>query len=164
MKKFILSLCVIFAAVLLMASVVPVSGAEAAISDEDFLELCVNGTPEDVERAIRGGANVNAADEDDWTALHFAALSNANPAVLEILLENGANVDARDDSGDTPLINAAIRDWPKHIFLLLDFGADAGITNNDGNKAVDHLSESKPDEVDEAEWEAVVERLKKASE
>ena len=131
-----------------------------AMSDEDFLELCKSGTPEEVERAIRGGVNVNAADEDDWTALHFAALNNDDPAVVEILLENGANIDARDNTGDTPLINAAVKDSPKHIFLLLDRGADAGITNNDGKKALDYLSESKPDEVDEEEWKVVVERLK----
>jgi ankyrin repeat protein len=127
--------------------------------DEDFIELCKSGTPEEIERAIQGGANVNAADKDNWTALHFAALSNKNHEVARVLIENGANINARDNDGDTPLMNAVINNWPKHILLLLDMGADANIADKSGKTPMHYLSESTPEGVDNAEWETVIERL-----
>ena len=156
MKKFKLILCVIFftAAALSLAG-----AASAAMSDEEFLELCMNGTREEVASAIKAGANMNAADEDNWTVLHCAALGNENPSVLEILIENGANVNAKDNGGNTPLILAVAGGKPKNILLLLDRGADAGIPDNEGNTVREYLPDST-DGVDENEWKAVMERLK----
>jgi hypothetical protein len=142
---------------------VETSGAPGAMSDVDFLSLCINGTGEEVERAIRAGANVNAADGDDWTALHFAALHNGDPSVVEILLENGANVNARDNDGDTPLMNAVLSRRAKTIMLLLEHGADAGIPDNEGRTVFEFLPDSTPAGVGEDEWEAVLQRLKNPS-
>ena len=44
------------------------------MSDNDFIELCKSGDAEKVEEAILNGANVNAKDDDGWTALMWAAL------------------------------------------------------------------------------------------
>jgi ankyrin repeat protein len=130
------------------------------MDDAVFLKLCQAGTPEEVERAIRAGANVNAADEDDWTALHFAILFNDAPEVARMLLENGANVNAKDDNGDTPLMNAVMGESPKLILLLLDGGADVSMKNDDGHTAADMLPKSTPKGVNEKEWEAIIKRLK----
>jgi ankyrin repeat protein len=132
----------------------------AVMSDKDFLELCARGTAEEVEQAIRAGANVNAADEEDWKALHLAAIANYDPSVVEILIESGANVNARDNGGDTPLMNAVMRNRLMHIVHLLDGGADVEITNNVGKTAADFLPEETPDGVSAVIWEAVVARLK----
>ncbi|MCL2001696.1 MAG: ankyrin repeat domain-containing protein, partial [Planctomycetes bacterium] len=130
-----------------------------AMSDKDFLELCVNGTPEEVERAIKSGANVNAVDDDGVTPLMYAARSNVVP-VAALLLEAGADIEAYDRDGDMPLHWAALGDNPATILFLLDQGADAGATNNNGRKAIEWLSELRPDGVNEDEWEAAIERLK----
>ena len=59
--------------------------------------------------AIAAGAEVNAADEDGWTALHLAAL-NDRAAVVELLLaQPGIDVNARTKWRSTPLILAVSR-------------------------------------------------------
>ncbi len=57
------------------------------------------GHPEMVELLLSKGADVNAKDQHDATALHYAK----NKAVADILLSHGANVDAKTDKGETPL-------------------------------------------------------------
>lgn len=79
-----------------------------------------------VERLIMSGVNVDATDEDEQTALHFAAI-HGNPwaqseiifentefnsylgseKVVELLLRSGSNVNATDNSDATALHKAA---------------------------------------------------------
>jgi ankyrin repeat protein len=50
----------------------------------------------------RHGANVNARDHNEWTALHVAC-SAGNLRTVELLLAYGANVNAIALDGSTPL-------------------------------------------------------------
>jgi ankyrin repeat protein len=54
------------------------------------------------EDLLRQGANVNAAQADDFTPLHEAA-QNGQLAMIELLLANGADPSARKSDGQTPL-------------------------------------------------------------
>ncbi|MCL2010733.1 MAG: ankyrin repeat domain-containing protein [Synergistaceae bacterium] len=128
------------------------------MSDSQFVFMCMFGEPEEIEKAIQDGANVNGVeDSTGWTGLHIAAYRNDNPEVLRLLLENGADIDAKDENGVTPLILAVSGRKPGNILLLLDRGADVG-------KAADYLPVFFPDEtpsgVDEKEWKTAVARLK----
>jgi ankyrin repeat protein len=51
---------------------------------------------------VERGADVNAAGEFGWTALHAAAYQGLND-VIEFLARHGANLDAKDRFGQTPL-------------------------------------------------------------
>jgi uncharacterized protein len=51
---------------------------------------------------VERGADVNAAGEYGWTALHAAAYQGLND-VIEFLAGHGANLDAKDGFGQTPL-------------------------------------------------------------
>ena len=153
-RVFLFAIALIFA----LCSAVPISAGAAPLSNDGFIALCQSGTRSEVERAIRAGANVNAANENGWTALHFAALYNDDPEVVKLLLENGANIDARDEYGDTPLMNAVISQFPRHILLLLNHGADPNVVNNAGETASDFLPEHMPDGNEEA-WQEVYGRL-----
>jgi uncharacterized protein len=51
---------------------------------------------------VERGADVNAAGEFGWTALHAAAYQGLND-VIEFLAGHGANLDAKDRFGQTPL-------------------------------------------------------------
>ncbi len=119
-------------AVLLCLGAAGIASA-AAMNDDAFIELCERGESKEIEAAIKAGANVNAKNEQGWTALMSAAM-NSEQAV-SLLLDAGADVNAKDDSGNTPLIMAARRS-AEAIPLLLDAGADVNAKDNYGNTAL----------------------------
>ena len=97
----------------------------AKMSDADFISLCKEGSPSEVQAAIKAGANVNARDEAGWTPLQRAAFKNPNPKVITILLKAGADVNARDEDGLTPLHLAAVANSNTEVITaLLEAGAD----------------------------------------
>ncbi|MBQ6669645.1 MAG: ankyrin repeat domain-containing protein, partial [Deltaproteobacteria bacterium] len=53
--------------------------ALAARADNEFANLCKNGTAEAVRQALKNGANPNAESENGWTALMLAAEENGDP-------------------------------------------------------------------------------------
>jgi ankyrin repeat protein len=86
------------------------------------------------EEAVRvlvgAGADVNAVNEADFTALHGAAYRGLNE-VVEFLVANGASLNARDFKGRTPYRLAEgskqsfqFQTWPETAALLQRLGAD----------------------------------------
>lgn len=68
-------------------------------------------------------------DEDPYTALHAAALSN-EPEVVCRLLIAGSHVDAQDNLKRTPLLIAAIHGNVNCVELLIKAGADFNIVDH----------------------------------
>lgn len=66
-----------------------------------------NGDLKLVENLIYSDADVNAKDNDGWTALMFAARFSNNPKVVRTLLRNGAEQDAKNNYGVSSLKLAA---------------------------------------------------------
>ena len=86
------------------------------------------------ERAVaflhRAGADIDAANEANFTALHGAAFRGMNE-VIEYLVENGADIDARDFRGRTAYRMAEgskqsfqFQSWPETAALLARLGAN----------------------------------------
>ena len=87
---------------------------------EDLLEAAEMGTARDVESFVNKGGDVNAKNAVGFTALHYAAQSNAEYAfpgtdafnrsvdVMRYLISAGANVNAKTNIGRTPLHQAAM--------------------------------------------------------
>jgi len=88
------------------------AGSVSAFGQKNFFELVKTGTLEEVNNAIKAGADVNARDKNGWTPLMYAAWKNQNPEVIKVLLEAGADVNARNKYGGTPLMYAA---WENKI-------------------------------------------------
>ena len=89
---------------------------------------------ESAEAAVRilleAGADINAANEADFTALHGAAYRGLNE-VIEYLVAEGADLDARDFRGRTPYRIAEgtkqsfqFQSWPESAALLERLGAN----------------------------------------
>ena len=71
----------------------------------DFLHICGEGTPQEVQAALTGGMDVNTRDQyGNYTALMMAAAKNKNSEVISILVKAGAEVDARSKDGNTVLM------------------------------------------------------------
>jgi ankyrin len=79
--------------------------------------------------------NVNAAESDGTTAIHWAVQQNDVDRV-DRLIRAGANVKASNDYGSTPMSEAAIIANPIVLEKLLKAGADANSANADGQTAL----------------------------
>jgi len=107
----------------------------SVMSDEAFIGLCVSGTAQELEAAIKNGANVNAKYENGWTALIWVASDNSE--VISILLENGADVNVRTEGGVTALMAAARSNSnPEIISIFLENGANLNDRDEDGRTAL----------------------------
>ncbi|MDR0649724.1 MAG: ankyrin repeat domain-containing protein [Synergistaceae bacterium] len=133
----------LWAGVLLLSIFLGARITEAAMSDQEFIELFQNCDPREIEAAIKAGANVNARDEGEeggkWTPLMMASAWGGNLEVMSILLKAGADVNARDDGGRGVLACATI--WggdipPETVKILLKAGADVDARDNNGETAL----------------------------
>ena len=78
----------------------------------------------EVRRLLQGGADVNAAQADGATALHWAAY-HGDASLASLLLEAGADVASANRDGSTPLWLAASNGDAPMIEALLEGGANA---------------------------------------
>jgi uncharacterized protein len=76
-----------------------------------------------IRALLDDGADVNAAQVDDMTALHWAA-HNDELSMVELLVQQGADVNARNRYGVPPLSLACTNDSGEIVELLLAAGAD----------------------------------------
>ncbi|KAG7517041.1 Receptor-interacting serine serine/threonine-protein kinase 4 [Solea senegalensis] len=78
----------------------------------------------------RRSTNINAKDEDQYTALHWAA-QNGDEAITRLLLDRGAAINETDGQGRTPAHVACQHGQENVIRVLLSRGADVRIKGKD---------------------------------
>jgi len=105
------------------AAVCPLARTLASEVLPPVVEAAKNGRGEVVTRLIASGENVNAAEVDGTTALHWAARAADAPLVKQ-LLAAGAKADAVNRYGITPLQLAAENGDANILRTLLAAGAD----------------------------------------
>ena len=110
----------------LSIAVLALAGLAHAAGEAPLADAAERGDATRVRTLLHaGGADVNAAQPDGMTALHWAAYhDDADTAAL--LVRTGADVDAANRYGVPPLSLAAANGAAGLVRLLLDAGADAG--------------------------------------
>lgn len=88
-----------------------------------------NGHVDALKTMIGLGGDVNAADQDGWTALHSAK----GKAMVDMLIEAGANIEARDSEDDTALNYLAQYHAIAPMRALVGHGADVNTQNENGD-------------------------------
>lgn len=100
------------------------AGLQANEPDPRLPELARNGDRAAVSRLLQqDGADVDAAQVDGTTALHWAAYG-ADAELATMLLDAGADPDPVNRNGSTPLALACASATPTVVAQLLDVGAD----------------------------------------
>jgi ankyrin repeat protein len=95
----------------------------AAAASSEVADAAMRGDREAVRAALARKADVNAAQVDGTTALHWAA-ERDDVELAELLLTVGARVSARTREGVTPLQLAAINGSARMLGRLIRSGAD----------------------------------------
>jgi ankyrin repeat protein len=98
--------------------------ARPSVAAAPLADAAMNRDNAAVSRLLATGADVNLAQADGATALHWAAYHGDAP-LAESLLEAGANVAAANRNGSTPLWLASSQGDAMMVETLLDGGADA---------------------------------------
>ena len=134
----------------LFSAVMPALGTSfEKMGDQQFLDICRDGTEQEILDAINKGANVNAKNNNGTTALILAVI-NGHVATVSALLKAGADVNAKAKYGITALMFAArYCGSPEVINMLIDAGADDAVTDY-GETALMLAAEKNTPEVVEA--------------
>ncbi len=109
--------------------------AGPASADDALAELIRSGDRDTAIAAIRDGAEVNAAQGDGTTPLHWAVY-RLDPELVQALLANGARPDVTNRYGSSPLGEAVKTANIELVEMLLDAGADVDAPNEDGQTAL----------------------------
>ena len=116
--------------ILLMAPAHP-----AAAEDSDLLTAAKRGDHEAIGALIAQGADVDAAQPDGTTALHWAA-HRGDLESVRALLDAGADVAAASRYGIVPLWLAAEDGHASVVVALLEAGADPNTTRGESGETV----------------------------
>ena len=131
MNRVRLSIVIWFA--LLMGALAGAPPADAA--DAPLVDAVKAGDTARVRALVEAGADVNQAEADGATALHWAAYA-ADVETTRLLLEAGAVANAGNRYGVRPLSLACIAGSPGVVAALLDAGANPNSTLTEGETAL----------------------------
>ena len=115
-------------------------GADVNIRDTNgltplYFAITRKVNEEIVQDLLDQGANINVTDKNGLTPLHRAVIEVRGEEEIRYLLDKGADVNAKDIENSTPLHYAARQGYITTSNLLLQFGADINLKNNNGKTA-----------------------------
>jgi ankyrin repeat protein len=95
----------------------------AAAGDLPLVDAARSADTEAVRRLLQGKIDVNAAEPDGATALHWASYRD-DVVSAQLLLGAGANPNAANDLGATPIWMASVNGSSAMVRVLLEAGAN----------------------------------------
>jgi ankyrin repeat protein len=107
----------------------------AVTAGTPLVDAVKNGDSEAVRRLLESAIDVNAAEPDGTTALHWASYLD-DLASARLLLRAGANPNAANDLGATPIWTASVNGSSAMVRMLLEAGANANASLLLGETAV----------------------------
>src|SRR5262249_58478487 len=126
-KKWILGLAISVVAMVLLAALLLAEAGDARVAN-----AAMRGDKDAVRNLIKQAVDVNAAQGDGSTALHWAALKD-DAEMAQMLIYAGANVRATTRIGGyTPLFMAAKSGAASVVYVLLKAGSDSRSKGSDG--------------------------------
>jgi uncharacterized protein len=107
----------------------------AAAADDSLAGLIQAGNRDAALARIAASADVNQAQGDGTTPLHWAVYK-IDVDLARALLEHGAKPDVINNYGSSPLAEAVKIANPRLVKMLLDAGSDVEVPNQEGQTAL----------------------------
>ena len=120
----------IFAVAFCLAAV-----STAAATDNSLAGLIEAGQRDAALKSIAAGADVNVAQGDGTTPLHWAVYK-VDTDLVRALIEHGAKADVINSYGSSPLAEAVKVANPRLVGMLLDAGSNVEEANHEGQTAL----------------------------
>jgi len=118
--------------ILAFALVAALPAGHAYVPDSPVADAAQSGDLDIVRDLLRDGADVNAAQGDGMTALHWAA-HRGDLDMIEVLVYAGSNLEATTRVAEyTPLLIAARTGHGDAAVLLIDAGANPNVATTTG--------------------------------
>lgn len=92
--------------------------------DANFRTAVERGDLHAIDKALAGGADINAAMGKDGSNALFYAVDRGSRGLAEALLERGIETKTSGFNNNTPLMRAVIRRDAPMVELLLEYGSD----------------------------------------
>jgi uncharacterized protein len=119
----------------LLLAILALATLGTASAQSTLADLIQNGRRVAALELLTEGIDVNAAQGDGTTPLHWAVYK-IDIELTRALLERGADPEAANRYGSTPLAEAVKVANPALVEVLLEAGADADSRNRDGQTAL----------------------------
>src|SRR5256885_4013805 len=134
MRRTLINICMLGAlAAMRLAGMI---SAAAPLGGAAVVEAAMNGSRDAVRAMLKDGADVNTAQADGMTALHWAA-QKGDVELAKLLLYASANVKATTRIGGyTPLLMASKNGDAPMVATLLTAGADPNSATANGTTAL----------------------------
>jgi len=111
------------------------AASPAAAADDSLAGLIQAGHHDAALKRIASGADVNAAQGDGTTPLHWAVYK-IDADLARALLERGAKPDVINNYGSSPLAEAVKVANARLVEMLLDAGSNVEVPNHEGQTAL----------------------------
>jgi len=107
----------------------------AAAADNSLAGKIEAGDRAAALKMIAAGADVNAAQGDGTTPLHWAVYK-IDVELTRALIQHGAKANVMNSYGSSPLAEAVKAADPRLVGMLLDAGSDANVPNQEGQTSL----------------------------
>lgn len=110
---------------------------QRAVSEDPVFDVVRDNDVARVGQYLAEGGDPNRTNTRGETLLYVASGARGGTDVVRTLLLGGADLDLGNSVGRSPLHNASGWCNVETVLVLLDSGADATATDNDGDKPID---------------------------